>query len=722
MDILLIISQFFYRIRYWLLWGTLIVTGLVIYFTQFLPYSYTVQSNLYTGVSSTTTLDGSTINYAAISSTFDNLIGIAKSHSTLINVSQRLLADSYTYGEEWQDNEYIQAKHYRQLLEMTPPEVLELVNRDSVEVTLENLKEYYRDDTSNFLYNLYNRPIAFYSLRALNSIEIKRAGGSDILDINYTSADPGLTQKTVKYLIDELIAAYEEIRFKATNDVIAYFEEQVRKTKAALNVEEDDLMHYNVQQGIINYNEETEALAGTRYAVDDRVEEAQRTYHSAVALREMLDERMDIRAQMIRNNTNLLKELDQVTKLNQRILENEIFATDGNDTNSEQLANDRLKLKQVEANISNISDNLNEFNFTKEGVGIEEMIAEWLNALINEAKASAELKVLKDRQQDIRDQYTHMAPIGTQVNRKQRAIGIAEDVYRTQINGLASANLRLKNIEMSTSNLQPLSDPAFPLNDNGRKRSLYVIIAFLGSFVFITCFFLLIEVLDRTLRDKYRSQRLSGLPVIAAFNGISNLKYRGFLRACNRAAAAYSCRRLNKFFKPKGEPTIINLLSVHSGEGKSFLAEFFMKYWRAEGLNVKYLNYETDFDVVNHNYIQASALLDFWQPDTTEAPADLILVEYPSFNNCSVPLPVMQEADVNLLVANACRLWRDSDTATINPLKEALEGKPFMMYLNNADREVVESFTGELPPHTAVHSFLSRLAQFGFTSQQNAVR
>lgn len=722
MDILLIISQFFYRIRYWLLWGTLIVTGLVIYFTQFLPFSYTVKSNLYTGVSSTTTLDGSTINYAAINSTFDNLIGIAKSHTTLRNVSYRLLADSYTYGEEWQDNEYIQAKHYRQLLEMTPPEVLELVDRDSVNVTLRNIKEYYADNHNNFFYNLFNRPIAFYSLEALNGIELKRAGNSDILDISYTSADPGLTQKTVKYLIDELIDAYEVIRFKATNDVIAYFEEQVRKTKAALNVEEDDLMHYNVQQGIINYGEETEALSATRYEVDDRVEEAQRTYNAAVTLREMLDERMDIRAQMIRNNTNLLKELDQVTKLNQKILEHEIFSETQNDNDYTEIEQDKLKLKQVEANISNISDNLNEFSFTKEGVGIEEMIDEWLKALINEARANAELKVLQARQQDIREQYAHMAPVGTQISRKERAIGIAEDNYRIQLDGLAKAHLRLKNIEMSTSNLQPLSDPAFPLNDNGRKRMLYVIIAFLGSFVFITCFFLLIEVLDRTLRDKYRSQRLSGLPVIAAFNGISNLKYRGFLRACNRAAAAYSCRRLNKFFKPKGEPTIINLLSVHSGEGKSFLAEFFMKYWRAEGLNVKYLNYETDFDVANHNYIQASSLLDFWQPDATETAADLILVEYPSFNNCSVPLPVMQEADVNLLVANACRLWRDSDTATIEPLKEALEGKPFMMYLNNADREVVESFTGELPPHTAVHSFLSRLAQFGFTSQQNAVR
>ena len=722
MDILLIISQFFYRIRYWLLWGTLIVTGLVIYFTQFLPYSYTVKSNLYTGISSTTTLDGTTINYAVINSTFDNLIGIAKSHNTLKNVSCRLLADSYTYGEEWKDNEYIQAKHYRQLLELTPPEVLELVNRDSVQVTLHNITEYYEDNHNNFFYNLFNRPIDFYSLQALNNIEIKRAGNSDILDISYTSADPGLTQKTVMYLIDELIHAYEEIRFKATNDVIAYFEEQVRKTKAALNEEEDDLMRYNVAQGVINYYEETEALAFTRYEVDDRLEEVKRKYEGAVALRKMLDEKMDVRAQQIRNNTNLLKELDKVTKLNQKILEREIFEGAITNNHDAEIEQDKLKLKQLEANISNISDNLNETNYTKEGVGIEEMITEWLNALVNEAKTGAELKVMQARQQEIREHYAHMAPVGTQVNRKERAIGIAEDNYRVQLNGLADANLRLKNIEMSTSNLQPLSDPAFPLNDNGRKRALYVIIAFLGSLVFITCFFLLIEVLDRTLRDRYRSQRLSGLPVIAAFNGISNLKYRGFLRACNRAAAAYSCRRLNKYFKTIGDPTIINLLSVHSGEGKSFLAEFFVKYWRAEGLNVKYLNYETDFDVVNHNYIQASSLSDFWQPDATETAADLILVEYPSFNNCSVPLPVMQEADVNLLVANACRLWRDSDTATITPLKESLEGKPFMMYLNNADREVVESFTGELPPHTAVHSFLSRLAQFGFTSQQNAVR
>ena len=80
MDIVQFIAQFFYRIRYWLLWGGFIVTVLVAYFTQFLPFSYTVNSNIYAGVTNVTNIDGSKVEN--ISSTFDNLINIAKSKSS----------------------------------------------------------------------------------------------------------------------------------------------------------------------------------------------------------------------------------------------------------------------------------------------------------------------------------------------------------------------------------------------------------------------------------------------------------------------------------------------------------------------------------------------------------------------------------------------------------------------------------------------------------------
>ncbi len=420
------------------------------------------------------------------------------------------------------------------------------------------------------------------------------------------------------------------------------------------------------------------ALAGTRYEVDDRRELAERTYESAIALRKMLDEKMDVRAQIIRNNTNLLQELNKVSLLNQSIMEQEIFISDNQRSTNEKLVKSKEELKQAEDKISHISDNLNEFSFTKEGVGIESMITEWLSALVNEARAKAELEVLKRRQQDIFDQYSQMSPVGTQVNRKERAISIAEDNYRTQLKGLADANLRLKNIEMSTSNLQTVAPPAYPLTDNGRKRLIYVLIAFIGSFVFITTYFLIIELLrlDRTLRDPYRSTRLTGLPVIAAFNGISNLKYRGFLKACNRIAAAYSCHRLNRYMKA-GQPTIINLLSINPREGKSFLAKYFINYWQSEGLRVRLVTYNYDFEVSNKNYAQAQQLSDFWTLNEAEQIPDIIIVEYPPIQDDTIPLPVLQKADVNLLVANARRLWRNSDSETMKPIKEALSDTPF---------------------------------------------
>ena len=721
MDILLFISQFLYRIRYWLLWGTLFVTGLVIYFTQFLPYSYTVKSSLYAGITSSTSLDGAAVKFSVVAATFDNLVNIAKSRGTLEKVSLRLLASSYTHGEEWKDNQYIQAKHYRQLLQITPKEVMELIDRKDESKTLANLTAYKKNDHNNFIYSVFNRTIAFYSMAALDRVELKRIGNSDILDISYTSADPGLTQLTVAFLIEELINAYEILRFKSTNDVIAYFEEQVRLAKVRLSEEEDNLMHYNVQERIINYGEETKALAATRYQVDDRLEAAKRTYEGAVALRKMLDEKMDVRAQIIRNNTNLLQELDKVSNLNQSIMEKEIFISDKSKSKSEELQKEKTELRQAEDRISSISDNLNEFAFTKEGVGIENMINEWLIALVNEARAQAEMKVLESRQQDIFDQYSHMSPVGTQVNRKERAIDIAEDNYRTQLSGLASANLRLKNIEMSTSNLQTVAPPSYPLTDNGRNRLMYILAAFFGSMIFIILYFLLIEVLDHTLRDPYRSKRLSGLPVIAAFNGISNLKYRGFLKACNRLAAAYCCNHLNKYMKV-GEPTVINLLSINSREGKSFLAKYFIRHWESEGLRVRLVTHDYDFESNGKQYVQAQQLSDFWMLNEAEKTPDIILVEYPSIKDSSIPLPVLQKADVNLLIANACRLWRDSDNTTLAPFKEALKDTPFMLYLNNADRDVVESFTGELPPKMPIHSFISRLAQLGLTSQKNEVK
>lgn len=719
MNIIQFLFSFFYRIRYWLLWGSLFTVALVVYFTQFLPFSYTVSSSLYAGVTNSTNIDGSQI--VNINSTFDNIINIARSKNTLSKVSVRLLATNLVHGDEWKDNMYIQAKHYRQLIQVLPKEVLALVDRSSLDKTVENLTNYRKENSNNFVYSIFNRPYPFYSSSALETIIIRRLGTSDIIELVYTSADPGITQNTLKILEDELLKAYEDLRFSATNNAIAYFEEQVKLSKQQLTNEEDDLTDYSVDKQVINYMEQSKALALTKYGTDDRMEEVQRNYESAIALRKMLEDKMDIRAKIMRTNTNLLQELEKVSTLNQSVLEQEIFSSEKNQKNSDKLSKDKDALKKAEERISHLSDNLNEYGFSKEGVGIQDMITEWLAACVNEAKARAEVQVLLNRQGEIVDQYKDFSPVGTQIKRKERAVGIAEDTYRQQLAGLAEAHLRLQNIKMSTANLQIIAQPEYPLTDNGRKRIIYILLALVGSIVFISGYFLFIELIDRTLRDPDRSKRLTGLPVIAAFNGVSNLKYRGFLKACNRLAAAYSCRQLNNYLHPK-RPTVINLLSMEAREGKSFLAKYFIDYWETENIRVRLVRYNVDFDVKDKNYIQAQELSDFWVLNEAEETPDIILVEYPAISTATLPIAVLKKADINLLIANAARLWGNDDDTRLKPLTDELKETPLFLYLNNADREVVESFTGELPPQTMMHSFFSRLSQLGLTSKSAAVK
>ena len=161
---------------------------------------------------------------------------------------------------------------------------------------------------------------------------------------------------------------------------------------------------------------------------------------------------------------------------------------------------------------------------------------------------------------------------------------------------------------------------------------------------------------------------------------------------------------------------------MNAREGKSFLAKYFIQYWESEGIRVRLVEHNHDFEIKDKIYVQAQELSDFWQLNEAEEIPDVILVEYPSVNVASLPIPVLKKADFNLLISNACRLWGKDDDNRLKPLKDELADTPLFLYLNNADREVVEAFTGELPPKTPVHSFFSRLAQLGLTSKPAAVK
>ena len=719
MDITLDISRFIYRIRLQLVFGTLIITALVAYFSQFLEKKYTVTTSIYTGITSNTGLDDETRpDWQAVNNTYDNLVNLTKSRGTLENVSLKLLALNLMHGDPEIDNLYITANNYKKLIASVPEEILLLVDTTSLDKTVNLFKEYKYSDSRNYLHELFNGSSAFYSYNALSSIIIRRQGNSDLIEIAYTSTDPGITWNTVKLVSEELKYSYNNLRYQTANDIVKYYEEELKKLRVQLNKQENELTDYNVKNSVINYIEQTKAIAHSFADFENRYEETRRNYESSSSIIKNLEQYMDIRTKLVKSNEEFINTLAEVSRISGKITEIETFTSDEMLSKDQELVKYREELRDAEKKIGLITNNINSYKESKEGLAIEGLVQEWLNQTLIQAKAQADLKVLNERKNDFADQYKNYSPIGTRINQQEREIHVTEQSYLEVLHALNMAKMKQKNLQLTSSNLNTISDASYPLFSDKGKRFLLVVAAFIGSIIFIIGLNLVIELLDRTLRDAERARRLTGMNILGAFTGRnSQLKYRGFVKTCNRISAAYACNRLTPYIK-KGDTLCINILSLEEKEGKTFISRYFQESWEELGFNVKYLRVGQDIPI-DASLFMAEHIDKHIQ---LESRPDILIVEYPSIQQYGVPSHLLGSSQVNLLVANACRVWKNSDTELVKYLRDITEGTALYLYLNNATREAVEDFTGQLPPQTSMRSFANRMMYMGLTATNTAVK
>lgn len=723
MDISLFISRFLYRNRYQLLFGSLIVTILVAYFTQFMPKNYTVKTAIYTGIVSGSSIsvtdDATSASVQNVSNTFDNLIGLVTAQTTLKNVSLRLLAMNMIYGNPNKDNEYLTAQHFNELQARMPAEVKRMVDRGSVERTYQNFMKLASNSSSNYLHTILEGDDPHYSYKTLSNVSIQRIKNSDMLEISYTNNDPGITTNTVKLFNEELLKSYNDLRYKSTNDVIAYFERELAKLKAILNEKEDKLTAYNVKNNIINYQEQTRNLSGSYSAYQDRYEDAQKRYNSSEDLLHEMQRQMDTRTKLFYTNKDFLKSLSDISDLNSKITDIEMFSSEDAIKKDENLAKYKQQLRNKEAKVKGLATNMDKLKYSKEGLAIEQLAEQWIESLIENTKVAAELKVLDNRRHEYEDQYRHFSPIGTELKRQERDINVSEQSYLEMLHALNEAYLRKKNIQLTTANLNTVNEPVFPLVPDKSKRWLFIAFAFIASFMFIFFYKLLIELLDRTLRDGDRTERLTGMRPIGAYVGRSELRYRGYSKTWNRIASSYINGKLNRYLVPD-RPNFINIISIDKGEGKSFVARSLEEDWERHGLKVKMI--DVDSEMIEHpGYVLAS---DFSVIVSEEEASkyDIVIVEYPNVISEGIPKAFLKRAVVNVVIANASRVWCKDDNEALKHLLASVEDTPTKMLLNNADRYDVEDYTGELPPSRSKSLLARRLMHMGLTSRKSAVR
>ena len=721
MDLFRYIVRFLYKIRWYLIILPLIALVVAWFSTRNMERIYNTNTTIYTGMITAYNIEGgSGVAGGQVQTNMTNLLLLITTDVTIHEVSLRLFARCMMYGNPNKDNNYISAEHYRQLSSSVPAEVKALINHNSENATYANLKAYEKPSADNYLFGLTNYHPWFGINSITGRLKVVQLNRSDIIDIGYAANDAGIAYNTLDILNEVFARQYAQLRYGETNNVIKFFEREVARLYRILTNAEDDLIRYNVEKRIINYGEQTKQLAGldASQKVSDNTLLIDKT--TTRALMDYLERQLGDRAKIIKANKEFTDQVTDISRIQSRISNLRLMNSEGGGTGVES----QLELAKAERMLQDATNNVRSLvkdieagtTSTETGVKANDMISRWLEQVLLLEKTKAHESAQDIMRQKLDKEILYYAPIGATIARKDRHISFIEGNYMEMLKALNAARLRQKNLQMTTATLRVLNPPMFPMNAQPTNRMMILLGAFMLTFMLTAMYFFIIELLDRTLRDRMRSERITKIPVMGCFPKESTLRYRRF----NKTIADMALRQLSKTLLPhfkEGQQNVLNLLSTDAANGKSYVAQELENYWISIGLQVRRLTYDEDFLAEDSRFIMAKDIKDIC-PDIL--PNEIAIIEYPNLDDNSIPSGLLNMGTINLMVTRANRTWKDVDQKALKELQEQLKDKnTLFMYLTECQRYAVEEFVGQLPPYTKFNNFVYRMSQMGITAVEN---
>ena len=721
MDLFRYIVRFLYKIRWYLIILPLIALIVAWFLTRNMDRVYDTNTTIYTGMITGYNIEGGIGTAGGQSQTnITNLMLLITTDATIHEVSLRLFARCMMYGNPNKDNNYISSEHFRQLNNSVPADVKALINHNSENATYANLKAYERPSQDNYLFGLLNYHPYFGINNITARLKVLQLQRSDIIDIGYSANDAGIAYNTLDILNEVFARQYASLRYGETNNVIKFFEREVARLYRILTNAEDDLIRYNVEKRIINYAEQTKALTGLDATQQTSDNTLLMNETSTRALMDYLERQLGDRAKIIKANKDFTNQITDISRIQSRISNLRLMNSEGSGSGAEsqlELAKAERMLQDATNNVRGLVKDIEAGTYSTEtGVKAGDMISRWLEQVLLLEETKAKKGAQDIMRQKLDNQILYYAPIGATIGRKDRHINFIENNYIEMLKALNAARLRQRNLQMTTATLRVLNPPMFPMNAQPTNRLMILLGTFLLAFLLTAMYFFIIELLDRTLRDRMRSERITKIPVMGCFPKESTLRYRRF----NKTIADMAMRQLSKALLPhfkEGQQNVLNLLSTDAANGKSYLAQELENYWISIGLQVRRLTYDEDFLAEDSRFIMAKDIKDIC-PDIL--PNEIAIIEYPNLDDHSIPSALLNMGTVNLMVTRANRTWKDVDQKALKELQSQLENQNTLyMYLTEAQRYAVEEFVGQLPPYTKFNNFVYRISQMGLTAVEN---
>jgi len=467
-----------------------------------------------------------------------------------------------------------------------------------------------------------------------------------------------------------------------------------------------------MKNNIINYYEQSKAIAGQKEDLDLYYQNEQiRLASSAATLRE-LDLNLTARDSIYLKSDEINQMKKELSQITESIVINEL-ASDYDDRVAQAL--DKLKQRQLvlRNNIKLYVDQLYLYSHSTQGLPIQTLLEQWLINTINQEESKASLIVLARRKLDFVRTYQRFAPLGAILKRIEREIKVAEQAYLELLRNLNMAKMKQQNEEMST-NIKMVDEPFFPITSNPSKAKLIILVAALFGFLLTAFIILVLEYFDSSMKNPTKVAKATNMKLAGAFPRLNSRSKANELAYINSRLIDIIIQNLKlsldkNINKKNNSPYIIAVFSTQNGTGKTIITERIASRLREVGDKVLVLNHSSYNDNEDFNYSFTYKISDdFVDVDNLQqlisskylrksnTPYDFIFIEFPSIVYNTYPIKFIAKVDMSLYVINATNNLSKADITALDTFEEIAPNKP-MVIINEVELHNLDELLSNVP-------------------------
>jgi succinoglycan biosynthesis transport protein ExoP len=677
----------------WLILIPFLMAGTIFYFTRTEVKVYSSESVIYTGIASGYSLSGSNkADYFATSNAFDNLLSLINSRDTKQDVAIHLLANHLLIKKF--DVAFMSAATFRDLKILVPDSIRQIVVKPTLEETIVALHQYMSSKEGNLIFSVINSDNPFYSVNALDNIKANRINTSDLIKISYQCNDAVICKQTLELLEESFMRKHRMLKEGQSESVVDYFEKETRAAFARLNGAEETFMQFNKQNDIINYYEQTKAVAIEKENLEVQNHNLVMDRMASSKSLETVNENIKGRLYQSEYGAAILKDKEQLSDVKSKIAVGEIMgkAELGHQQQQDSLQHISILLeRKLQVSVNNLYLQ----TLTPNGIPTKTVLDEWLKSSLAFEQSKARLTAMDKRRVEFVEQYRKYAPLGATLKKIERQINVSEQEYLELLHGLNTAKLTQQNNELITK-LNVVDPPFLPLKANPSKRMMLVIVGFLTGFILVVIFVMAHALINKTVQRPDKACQIVGIPLLGIYPLLN--ANASFVAQANLRLMQQLLSRMDALIKP----VTIGLISVQNSEGKSTILDL----WEKELTN---LNYK----VITQQWKEGII------PYTTGS--DIVLIEFPPLDTMVIKPGMLPKLDHSFLLCRANRIWGKIDKQLLAIFTNTTGNHPSLL-LNGTSTDFAEEYIGEVPRKRSVlRAFIKKVFKFEFGDRKKFI-